>query len=154
MASEANMLPPRFHSPVDDPTSPYHLHPSEGPRIVLVSQLLTGNNYTAWSRAFTVAITIKKNSVFLMAPSQHPQIHLLFSKMRGFGTTIWFFVGYTIQSRRIFKRVSSTPLQQRRFGKNSDLASFRVMDQDNINCVVIWPTSPKKMSPLLSITQR
>lgn len=67
MASDANSAAPpsRFHSPVDDPASPYYLHPSEGPGLVLVSQPLTGDNYTAWSRAFLVAITIKNKICFL-----------------------------------------------------------------------------------------
>lgn len=66
MASEpSNPPPPRYHSPVDDPVSPYYLHPSEGPGIVLVSQLLTGDNYTAWSPAFTVSLTIKNKLCFI-----------------------------------------------------------------------------------------
>ncbi|KAL3636435.1 hypothetical protein CASFOL_020982 [Castilleja foliolosa] len=55
----------RFHSPVDDPSSAYFLHPSEGPDLVLVSQPLTGDNYATWSRAFLVAITIKNKVGFI-----------------------------------------------------------------------------------------
>lgn len=57
--------PPRYHSPVDDPASPYYLHPFEGPGLVLVSQPLSGDNYSSWSRAFLVAISIKNKLGFL-----------------------------------------------------------------------------------------
>lgn len=57
--------PPRYHSPVDDPSSVYYLHPSEGSGLVLVSQPLSGDNYNSWSRAFLVAITIKNKLGFL-----------------------------------------------------------------------------------------
>ncbi|XP_077232566.1 uncharacterized protein LOC143869894 [Tasmannia lanceolata] len=34
-----------------DPTSPFYIHHSDNPGFVLVSQVLTGDNYATWSRA-------------------------------------------------------------------------------------------------------
>jgi hypothetical protein len=37
-----------------DPSSPLFLHSDDNPRILLVSQPLTGENYSTWSRAMLV----------------------------------------------------------------------------------------------------
>lgn len=88
-----------------------------------------------------------------MEPSQPLQIRLPFFKTPGSATTIWYFLGYTIQFPKISKRVFCTQLQPKQYGMSSDRVFCRAMDQDNINYAAIWPTSPKKISLLLSITQ-
>ncbi|XP_042018912.1 uncharacterized protein LOC121766717 [Salvia splendens] len=51
--------------PSDDSTSPYFLHPSDNPGVVLVPQLLAGSNYSTWSRSFTTALLAKNKLVFV-----------------------------------------------------------------------------------------
>ena len=46
-------------SAIDEPSSPYFLHHSDSPGLQLVSQSLTGENYTSWSRAMLIALSVK-----------------------------------------------------------------------------------------------
>ena len=52
-------------SAVDDPLSPYFLHHSDSPGLVLVSQQLTGENYASWSRAMLIALSVKNKTGFV-----------------------------------------------------------------------------------------
>ncbi|XP_022849787.1 uncharacterized protein LOC111371850 [Olea europaea var. sylvestris] len=53
------------HSSIDDVSSPYYLHHSDSPGIVLVSQQLTGENYATWNRAMTIALKVKNKFDFV-----------------------------------------------------------------------------------------
>ncbi|XP_057962271.1 uncharacterized protein LOC131153837 [Malania oleifera] len=46
----------------DDSSSPYYLHPSDNPGALLVSEIFSGDNYIAWSRSITIALTVKNKS--------------------------------------------------------------------------------------------
>ncbi|KAK4269822.1 hypothetical protein QN277_022931 [Acacia crassicarpa] len=46
-------------------SSPYYLHPSENPGLVLVTSVLTGSNYHTWSRAMKVALQSKNKLGFV-----------------------------------------------------------------------------------------
>ncbi|WVZ12767.1 hypothetical protein V8G54_017297 [Vigna mungo] len=48
-----------------NPSSPYHIHPSESPSSVLVAPTLVGNNYHSWSRSFRMALVSKNKMGFL-----------------------------------------------------------------------------------------
>ncbi|XP_052113812.1 uncharacterized protein LOC107474724 [Arachis duranensis] len=48
-----------------DTTNPYYIHPSENPNSVLVTPVLTGNNYHSWKRFLTMAIISKNKYGFL-----------------------------------------------------------------------------------------
>ena len=50
---------------VQDPSSPYFLHPNESPALVLVSTLLNGSNYHAWSRAMKMSLLSKNKLKFV-----------------------------------------------------------------------------------------
>lgn len=52
-------------SPIDDRMHPYYLHHSESPGFVLVSQLLTGDNYNSWSQAIQIALSVKNKTGFI-----------------------------------------------------------------------------------------
>ncbi|XP_073282613.1 uncharacterized protein [Primulina huaijiensis] len=52
-------------SAVDDPSSPYFLHHSDNPGLVLVSQPLTGDNFTSWSRVMRIALSVKNKLGFI-----------------------------------------------------------------------------------------
>ncbi|XP_021888991.1 uncharacterized protein LOC110807975 [Carica papaya] len=43
----------------DDPQNPFFLHGADHPSLVLVSNLLNGNNYNTWERAIKIALTVK-----------------------------------------------------------------------------------------------
>lgn len=46
-------------------SSPYYLHHSDNPGLMLVSQPLTENNYPTWSRAMTTALSAKNKLGFI-----------------------------------------------------------------------------------------
>ncbi|XP_073059697.1 uncharacterized protein [Primulina eburnea] len=52
-------------SAIDDPMSPYFLHHSDNPGLVLVSQSLTGDNYSSWSRSMKIALSVKNKFGFV-----------------------------------------------------------------------------------------
>lgn len=49
----------------DDTVSPYYLHHSDSPGLVLVSQPLTGDNFTSWYRAMIIALSVKNKLGFV-----------------------------------------------------------------------------------------
>ncbi|KAK2406745.1 putative mitochondrial protein [Trifolium repens] len=60
-------MPPRV-APVDptsDPSSPFFVHPSDGPSSVKVSPVLTGANYLSWSRSMRRALGAKLKLEFI-----------------------------------------------------------------------------------------
>ena len=66
----ATMTPNSFSSLMnntidDDGSSPYFLHHLDSLGLVLVSQLLTGDNYASWSRAITIALSMKNKLGFI-----------------------------------------------------------------------------------------
>lgn len=50
---------------MDDPVNPLYLHHSDNPGLVLVSQLLTGENYNSWSLALSIALSMKNKLGFI-----------------------------------------------------------------------------------------
>ena len=44
---------------------PFYLHNSDGPGLVLVSQVLTGDNYATWSRSMRIALSVKNKLEFV-----------------------------------------------------------------------------------------
>ena len=62
------MAPPRNNTPIDpqlDPTSPYFVHPSDGPATVKVVPPLTGGNYHSWARSMRRALGAKMKLEFI-----------------------------------------------------------------------------------------
>ena len=55
---------PLLHKGVQDPSSPYFLHPNESPAPVLIYTLLNGSNYHAWSRAMKMSLLSKNKLTF------------------------------------------------------------------------------------------
>ncbi|KAJ1405239.1 Gag-polypeptide of LTR copia-type [Sesbania bispinosa] len=55
--------PPK--DPSQDPTNPLFFHHSDGPGLVLTSQPLDPKNYTTWSRAMHVALSVKNKLSFI-----------------------------------------------------------------------------------------
>lgn len=48
-----------------DSTSPYYLHNSDNPGTILVSRVMTGDNYSTWSRAMRMALSAKNKLGFI-----------------------------------------------------------------------------------------
>lgn len=50
---------------IEEPSNPYYLHHFDSPGQVLVSQQLTGENYTSWICAMLIALSVKKKLGFV-----------------------------------------------------------------------------------------
>ncbi|GKV47196.1 hypothetical protein SLEP1_g54116 [Rubroshorea leprosula] len=61
-----------FSSETDSSTSPFYLHHSDSPGIVLVTQPLTGDNYPSWNRAMTMALEAKNKLGFVDGTINEP----------------------------------------------------------------------------------
>ena len=55
-------------------SSPYFLHSSENPGLILVNQPLPKENYATWSRAIIYALVPRTKLILLMAPSKLQQV--------------------------------------------------------------------------------
>ncbi|KAM7482085.1 hypothetical protein LguiB_006668 [Lonicera macranthoides] len=62
---------PQSSTPIK--TDPYDIHHSDSPSTVLVSPLLTGDNYGSWSRAVTMALRAKNKLGFVDGPLPIPK---------------------------------------------------------------------------------
>ncbi|KAA8543184.1 hypothetical protein F0562_021321 [Nyssa sinensis] len=60
-------------SAIEEPSNPYYLHHSDSLRQMLVSQQLTGENYTNWSRAMLIALSVKNKLGFVDGSILEPQ---------------------------------------------------------------------------------
>ena len=60
-------------SAIDEPSSPYFLHHSDGPGLILVSQVLTGDNYASWNRAMLIALSVKNKIGFIDGSITKPE---------------------------------------------------------------------------------
>jgi hypothetical protein len=60
--------------PTSTVSSPYTLHPSDSPSLVLVSGLLTGDNFPKWQKAMTRALNAKNKLSFVYGslPTPNP----------------------------------------------------------------------------------
>ncbi|XP_075521400.1 uncharacterized protein LOC142554622 [Primulina tabacum] len=54
-----------FRNHVEDSSSPFYLQNGDLPRLVLVSQQLTGNSFNTWNRAMIMALTAKNKLGFV-----------------------------------------------------------------------------------------
>lgn len=50
------MAPPRATDPPSDPTSPYYVHPNDGPSYVSITPVLNGSNYHSWMQLMRRAL--------------------------------------------------------------------------------------------------
>lgn len=71
-----NRVDPRSSSPrsaTNEPSSPFFLHHLDGPGLILVSQQLTGEKYTSWSRAMIIALSVKNKLGFIDGSISKPE---------------------------------------------------------------------------------
>ena len=57
--SSSQSIAHRELSPMEDPRSPFFLHHGDTPGAILVTQLLTEDNYPNWARAMRMALDAK-----------------------------------------------------------------------------------------------
>ncbi|XP_012831557.1 PREDICTED: uncharacterized protein LOC105952539 [Erythranthe guttata] len=65
---------------IEDVSSSYFLHPSDGPGLVLVSQAPSEDNFASWSRAMVLSLTVKNKLGFMDGsivepPEDDPVLH-------------------------------------------------------------------------------
>ncbi|KAL5562639.1 hypothetical protein UlMin_032386 [Ulmus minor] len=93
-------------STIDEPSSPYFLHHSDGPGLVLVSQPLTRDNYPSWSRAMLIALSVKNKLGFINGSIKKPKgndLNLLNSWIRNNNVVISWILNFV--SKEIFASV-------------------------------------------------
>ncbi|KAA8518376.1 hypothetical protein F0562_015741 [Nyssa sinensis] len=61
-----------FGNLIDNASSPYFLHHGDSPGAVLVSQPLTGDNYSTWSRSMSMALSAKNKLGFIDGSISRP----------------------------------------------------------------------------------
>ena len=59
---------------MEDPASPYVLHPSDNPGISLVTQSLNGDNFSSWFRSMRMALIAKNKLAFVDGSIPEPPI--------------------------------------------------------------------------------
>jgi len=60
--------------PTMNPSSPFFIHPSEGPSCVFITLVLDGTNYQSWSRATKMALISKNKMAFLLGTILIPKV--------------------------------------------------------------------------------
>ncbi|KAJ1412100.1 Gag-polypeptide of LTR copia-type [Sesbania bispinosa] len=63
---------PSNTDPSLNPSSPFHIHPSEGPSSVTITPVLTDSNYRSWSRTSRMALISKNKMGFLTGAIAEP----------------------------------------------------------------------------------
>ena len=55
-----------------EPHSPYYLHPSEGPSVLITAVMFDGKNYNLWEKAIHIALKAKNKLRFIDGTLQRP----------------------------------------------------------------------------------
>ncbi|KAH9672059.1 retrotran gag 3 domain-containing protein [Citrus sinensis] len=72
MSSSLNPILETSNSLITDVSSPYFLHSSDHPGAILVSNVLTGDNYSTWKRSMKMALNAKNKLGFIDGSIQKP----------------------------------------------------------------------------------
>ncbi|KAK4478538.1 hypothetical protein RD792_014019 [Penstemon davidsonii] len=62
----------RTRLPMEDPSTPFFLHPFDGPGLLLVQNKLTSDNYSTWARSMTSALNVKNKTGFINGSLPNP----------------------------------------------------------------------------------
>jgi len=57
-----------------EPHSPYYLHPSEGPGVLITVEVFDGNNYDLWEKAVRTALKAKNKLGFIDGTLSKPEV--------------------------------------------------------------------------------
>lgn len=91
------------------------IHHSDSPSNVLVTSLLTGDNYGSWNRAMSVALRVNSKLGFVDGLLQFLKTKMLFSTEKY--VMIWNEVGFSTPSRLGSIQVSYMLKLQQKFGQ-------------------------------------
>ncbi|XP_050205811.1 uncharacterized protein LOC126655615 [Mercurialis annua] len=73
-----------INSEFDNPASPFYLHPSENPSLVLVSPLLNDQNYHSWARSMKMCLMSKNKLKFvngsISVPAREDPIYAIWER--------------------------------------------------------------------------
>lgn len=69
--SSTNPNPSTIHSFVDY-SNPYYLQSGDHPRAMLISQLLTDNNFLTWNKSMSMALIVKNKLCFVDGALRKP----------------------------------------------------------------------------------
>ncbi|CAH9084058.1 unnamed protein product [Cuscuta europaea] len=58
--------------PLEDPSSPYYLHPSDHAGMRIISETLNGDNFNAWKKSVVMAFSVKNKMAFLDGSIEMP----------------------------------------------------------------------------------
>lgn len=72
--NSSGVLRSNGQSAIDDPMSTYYLRHSDNPGLTLVSQFLTGDSYSSWSRAMKIALYVKNKLGFIDGTIAKPSV--------------------------------------------------------------------------------
>ena len=72
MSSSLNPISETSNSLITDASSPYFLHSSDHPGAILVSNVLTGDNYSTWKRSMKMVLNAKNKLGFIDGSIQKP----------------------------------------------------------------------------------
>ena len=59
---------------VIEPHSPYYLHPSDGPRVLIIAEVFDGDNYDIWEKAVRTALKVKNQLRFIDGTIKKPEV--------------------------------------------------------------------------------
>jgi len=84
-----------------EPHSPYLLHPSKGPGVVITVVIFHGKNCELWKRVVTMALKAKNKLEFIDSTCRNPRSKMMKSfqnVMRGTRPTLCCALGFSISS--------------------------------------------------------
>ncbi|OMO86373.1 Integrase, catalytic core [Corchorus capsularis] len=118
--------------PEDLPSSPYFIHPSENPSLVLVSSVLTGPNYYQWERAMQMTLLSKNKLDFvdgtISVPSSTDPLYLAWKRCNNLVIS-WLVHAVSASITQSILWLDSAPAiwkdLKARFGQTN---SFRICD--------------------------
>lgn len=113
----------------NDSSNPFFLHHSDNPGLILVSQHLTGDNYPSWSRAMTIALSVKNKLGFINGSLLKPDgndLNLLNSFRNSNMVISWILNSV---SKEISASIVFSPILPMKFGMISRIDFNKVMGQ-------------------------
>lgn len=87
----------------NDSFGPHLLHPKQNLGALLISEVLTGENYIAWSKSISIALTVKNKITFMdKVLFLNPVLMILQSQFLGYVQIILCYLDWSIQFQKKF----------------------------------------------------
>lgn len=79
MPSSSTEIPentiPTYSSPIQNPLSPYFIHPNENTSLPLISEKFNGSCYGEWRRSMMLALSVKNKLMFIDGSLPKPSVN-------------------------------------------------------------------------------